>query len=98
MPRTFSVKVDGKHRLAIPKELREALEIEPGAIYFVESEGDTLVFAKAENPFDTLAQRALEDHHTGRTISHEELDAELARQAVSGFSQASVWDRGVPVE
>ena len=64
-------KVDAKGRLAIPAEVREALGIEAGDIYFVEGDADHSVihFAKAENPFDGLAAKAVEEYGEGRTRS-----------------------------
>jgi len=64
-----AVKVDSKGRLSIPAGIRERLGIEAGDVYFVEAEQDQSVihFAKAQNPFDGLAQYALEEYRAGRT-------------------------------
>ena len=64
-----AVRVDGKCRVTIPAEVREALGVEPGTLLFVEREGDVLRLAKAENPFDALARRAIEEDKAGRTKS-----------------------------
>ncbi len=67
MSAAFSVKVDAKGRLSIPRDLREALGIQPGDTLFVERDGEMLRYAKAENPFDALVQHALEERRAGRT-------------------------------
>ena len=63
------VKVDPKGRLTIPRRLRERLAIEPGDTMFVawdESAG-VLSYAKADNPFDVLADHARSERAGGRT-------------------------------
>lgn len=69
-----TVKVDAKGRLSIPAQIREKLGIETGDIYFVEADDEhsILRFAKAENPFDVLADHAIEEHRSGRTRSLRE--------------------------
>jgi AbrB family looped-hinge helix DNA binding protein len=67
MTSRLTVKVDAKGRLSIPRDLREALGIQPGDTLFVERDGEMLRYAKAENPFDTLVQHALEERQAGRT-------------------------------
>lgn len=63
----FTVRVDNKGRLSIPREAREALGVQPGDTFFVEYEDGVLRYAKAENPFDGLARHAKEEYHAGRT-------------------------------
>lgn len=79
MAGTVTVKVDPKGRLTIPRRLREGLGIEPGDAFFVEGdeEGKVLRFAKAENPFDILAEHALREHRAGRTRGLREVAADL---------------------
>jgi AbrB family looped-hinge helix DNA binding protein len=73
----YSVKVDSKGRLTIPQPLRAALGIEPGDTLFVETEGgNVLRYAKADNPFDVLADRALAERRAGRTKGLREFAAE----------------------
>jgi AbrB family looped-hinge helix DNA binding protein len=69
MATTPTVRVDPKGRLTIPRELRQALGIEPGDLFFVEAEADGAVlrYARAENPFDALAEHALREHYAGQT-------------------------------
>ncbi len=57
---------------------RKGLGIEPGDTSFVEcDEGQrTLRYARAENPFDVLAQHAVEEHREGRTRSLRAFAAE----------------------
>jgi AbrB family looped-hinge helix DNA binding protein len=71
-----SVKVNAKGRLSIPRDLREALGIRPGDTLFVAREGDGLRYAKAENPFDVLAEHALSEHRAGRTKRLRDFAAE----------------------
>ena len=65
----FTVKTDTKGRLLIPQELRTAMGIEAGDTFFVQQDADgrTLRFAKAENPFDALADEARRERAEGRT-------------------------------
>jgi AbrB family looped-hinge helix DNA binding protein len=69
MPGTHTIRVDDKGRLTIPRQFRKALGIEPGDTLFVECEenGKVLRYAKAENPFDALAQHAEREYRAGRT-------------------------------
>jgi AbrB family looped-hinge helix DNA binding protein len=80
MTSTPTVRVDPKGRLTIPQRLREALGIEPGDIFFVDYdiERNVLRYAKAENPFDALAEHGLAERRAGRTRSLREFAAENA--------------------
>jgi AbrB family looped-hinge helix DNA binding protein len=71
MTTILTVKTDAKGRLTIPRPLREELGIEPGDTFFLEVDNvrGVLHFAKAENPFDLLAEHALREYHAGRTKS-----------------------------
>ena len=73
-----TVRVDPKGRLTIPRQLREALGIEPGDTLFVESDEEQKVlrYAKSENPFDVLAQHAINEYRAGRTRNLREFAAE----------------------
>lgn len=72
----FSVKVDAKGRLSIPRDLRAALGIQPGDTLFVKRDGEMLRYAKAENPFDLLAEHAIAEYRAGRTRSLREFAAD----------------------
>ena len=63
------VRVDSKGRLTIPKQAREKLRIRAGDTFFVQIEGEVIRYARAENPLDTLAERAVADYRKGRTRS-----------------------------
>lgn len=75
-----TIRVDSKGRLMLPKHVRDELGIEPGDTVFVEREGKVLRLARAENPFDTLAREALEEHRRGETIPLAELKAEFGKE------------------
>jgi AbrB family looped-hinge helix DNA binding protein len=69
MAAPLTVKVDPKGRPTIPQRIRDELGIEPGDTFFVEADGEHAVvrYAKAENPFDALAEHAIAEHRAGRT-------------------------------
>jgi AbrB family looped-hinge helix DNA binding protein len=73
-----TVKVDLKGRLTIPHQLRKLLNIEPGDTLVVDydEEHKMLHYAKAENPFDRLAEHALAERRAGRTRNLREFAAE----------------------
>ncbi len=75
---SLAVKIDSKGRLTIPRRLRANLGIGPGDTLFVEfdQERKMLCYAKAENPFDELAEHALQEHRTGRTRGLRDFAAE----------------------
>jgi AbrB family looped-hinge helix DNA binding protein len=64
-----TVTVDAKGRLSIPADIRGALGINPGDVLFLESdlEHAVLHLAKAVNPFDGLAEHAVQEYRAGRT-------------------------------
>jgi AbrB family looped-hinge helix DNA binding protein len=71
MATDLTVKIDAKGRFIISRPVREELGIEPGDTFFLEVDdaGGVLRFAKSENPFDILAQHALDEYRAGRTKS-----------------------------
>lgn len=71
-----AVKADAKGRLTIPQELRSRLGVRAGDVFFLEAEDGVLHFAKAENPFEILAEHALAEHRAGRTKSLRAFAAE----------------------
>lgn len=74
---TITVRVDGKGRLTIPGKVRKELDVKPGDTFFLEHEGLVLHYAKADNPFDTLAARAVHEYREGKTASLDDLAQEL---------------------
>jgi antitoxin PrlF len=72
----IAVRVDSKGRLTIPREIRDALGMNPGTLLFMRREGEVLSFAKAENPFDALAEAAIAEFRDGRTRSLEDFARE----------------------
>ena len=69
MASSRTVQVDTKGRLTIPQAVREQLGIEPGDTFFLNPEAGVLHFAKAENPFDALADLANAEYEAGRTTN-----------------------------
>ena len=66
-----TVTVDSKGRLSIPANVRDELGIEAGDVLFLETDAEHAMIhlAKAQNPFDGLAEHAIEEYRQGRTIS-----------------------------
>jgi bifunctional DNA-binding transcriptional regulator/antitoxin component of YhaV-PrlF toxin-antitoxin module len=64
---TVAVRIDSKGRLTLPLKARKALGVVPGSTVFIQSEGNVLRIARAENPFDGLAHDAIEEDRRGRT-------------------------------
>ncbi len=66
-----TVTVDSKGRLSLPADVRDELGIESGDVLFLMSDAEHAVIhlAKAKNPFDGLAEHAIEEYRQGRTIS-----------------------------
>lgn len=80
MKEVMTAKVDNKGRLSLPKDLRAMLHIEPGDIFFIETDqNDILRLAKAENPFDILARQAKEESAAGETVTLEEFEAKMKK-------------------
>ncbi len=73
MATSAAIRVDEKGRLSIPAKTRHELGINPGDIFFFQSEGGILQYAKVEeNPFEILAKHAIQECQEGKTISLEE--------------------------
>ncbi len=70
------VMIDDKGRVMIPKKVREEIAVRPGDALFLRREGNTLQLAKAENPFDALAQHAVREFRAGRTRSLRDIAAD----------------------
>lgn len=73
-----AVTVDAKGRVAIPADVRRSLGIEKGDVMFIESDPahEVVHLAKAQNPFDGLAEYALQEHRAGRTRNLREFAAD----------------------
>ena len=69
MASSMAVRVDSKGRLTIPQAIRQQLGIEPGDTFFLQPDNGVLRFAKAENPFDALADLANVEYEAGRTTN-----------------------------
>jgi AbrB family looped-hinge helix DNA binding protein len=72
-----TVTVDSKGRLSIPANVRDELGIEAGDVLFLETDAEHAVIhlAKAQNPFDSLAEHAIEEYRQCRTISLQDYAA-----------------------
>lgn len=76
MAQTLSARMDEKGRLAIPKSIRDELGAQTGDTFFFEREGNVVRLAKAENPFDSLAEHAEDEYRAGRTRNLRDFAAE----------------------
>ncbi|MBA2671958.1 MAG: AbrB/MazE/SpoVT family DNA-binding domain-containing protein [Gemmatimonadetes bacterium] len=64
-----TVKVDEKGRVLLPASIRDRAGIHPGDVYFIATEDSEIRLAKAVNPFDALAEHAIEEYTAGKTRS-----------------------------
>jgi AbrB family looped-hinge helix DNA binding protein len=76
-PNTVTVRVGTKGRLTIPQAVRQQLGIQPGETFFLQHEDGVLRFAKAENPFDALADFANAEYEAGRTPNFRAVAEEM---------------------
>lgn len=60
--------IDDKGRLTLPKAIRDALQIQPGQVFYVKRDGPAIILMPSENPFDALAHDAVRDLRAGRTV------------------------------
>ena len=63
--------IDAKGRVAIPAEIRKRFGLQAGDVFFFDTEEETEVIrmAKAVNPFDVLADHAVDEYEAGRTMN-----------------------------
>jgi len=63
--------IDAKGRVAIPADIRKRLGLQAGDAFFFDTEDDGIVIrmAKAVNPFDILADHALDEYNAGHTVN-----------------------------
>lgn len=66
-------KVDSKGRLSIPANVRGQVDMHPGDVFVIEVEDSIIHLAKVDNPFDRLAERAIEEYEAGETLSLREV-------------------------
>ena len=68
------VRVDAKGRVTLPKAIRDELNIQDGTPFFVKFiRGErVIILAPAINPFDILAEEAIEEYKAGKTTNIEE--------------------------
>jgi len=68
------VKADAKGRVTLPKAIRDELNVEDGTPFFVKfiREKGVVILAPAINPFDILAEQAMEEYEAGKTTNIEE--------------------------
>ena len=71
------VRIDGKGRISVPRDVRKAWGLESGDTLFIKDFGDHLVIRKAINPFDILAEHALQEYREGKTQDLESFAKEL---------------------
>jgi AbrB family looped-hinge helix DNA binding protein len=64
--------VDAKGRLTIPAELRRQLGLREGDVVSIDAEDGVLRVSKSENPFDALAEDALNEFRAGGACTIEE--------------------------
>lgn len=71
-----SVTLDDRGRITLPQPLRDELDLKEGDSLMVHTEGNVVELAKLdldENPFDVLAQHAVDEAKKGNTLSLEEV-------------------------
>ena len=85
-----SVKMDGKGRLVVPKDVREALGAQEGDVFYFEydaAEG-TLVYAAVQNPLLQRLHEGRAEYAAGLTKSLDDVAAEfditIDRDAATG--------------
>jgi len=68
------VRVDAKGRVTLPKAIRDELNVKEGTPFFVKFiRGErVIILAPAINPFDILAEEAIEEYKAGKTTNIEE--------------------------
>lgn len=88
-PRAVSGQVDQKGRISLPRNIRDALHIEPGDTVFfdvdtIAGEFPMLRVAKAINPLatmmDALADDAIRQHAAGETVDFFDLVDDYATE------------------
>lgn len=65
--REVPLRLDDRGRLTLPADIREALHWEPGDVVYLHREENGLHIIKGVNPFDALAEQALQEYEAGET-------------------------------
>jgi len=69
--------VDSKGRVLIPDSIRKKLDIHTGDVLFVQVEDTGVIrYARAENPFDILAEHAIRESKAGKTLKLRDIARE----------------------
>jgi len=71
-----SVTMDKKGRVVIPKSLRQAVGAAEGDTFFIREVDGVLQLARAADPFDGLAEHAIQEYRAGRTRSIRDIAGE----------------------
>ncbi len=72
-----AARIDDRGRISLPKGIRKQMDIEAGDIVFMVWKGGQLEIRKAMNPFDVLAEKAIQEYEEGKTKKIDDLAAEL---------------------
>lgn len=78
MAKPVAVRIDAKGRIRVPGSVRKQLQLEPGDVVFLQVDATGLRVLRGPNPFDALAEAAIDEARRGETIPLEE----WARQQV----------------
>ncbi len=65
--RGVAARIDEKGRLLLPLVIRRSLGLRAGDAVYCRSCGGMIHCVKATNPFDELAEHAVQDYRAGRT-------------------------------
>ena len=66
------VKLDAQGRLTLPLKMREDYNLKPGDCFLVSADKTGIHLARTENPFDILAEQALNQHEQGSCVEIRE--------------------------
>jgi len=66
------LKLDAKGRLTLPLKMREDYNLKPGDCLLVSADKTGIHLAKTENPFDVLAEQALNQYEQGKCVEIRE--------------------------
>ena len=83
-----AVRMDDKGRVSLPKQIREELGLEPGDALFIRRAGDTVLLAKALDPFAPAVREAMATYHAGRKIALKRLAARHGVADVAALENA----------